>query len=132
MTVSENLVSACGRRLVFVIDDDQGVRASTRALLEASGFAVRTFADAEELLAAGTANEAGCIVLDQHLSGISGIELLEALRAQGVRTPAIMVTSDATQLGARAADAGIAIVLRKPLASDGLEEWLNRILPEPA
>jgi len=57
---------------------------------------------------------------------------LEALRAQGVRTPAIMVTSDATQLGARAADAGIAIVLRKPLASDGLEEWLNRILPEPA
>jgi FixJ family two-component response regulator len=132
MTIRENLVGGCGPRLVFVIDDDQGVRASTRALLEASGFAVRTFADAEELLAAGTAKEAGCLVLDQHLSGISGIEMLEALRAQGVRTPAIMVTSNATQLGDRAAEAGIAIVLRKPLASDGLEDWLNRILPEPA
>jgi len=124
-------VTGSGLRLVFVIDDDEDVRASTRALLEASGFAVRTFANAEELLAAGIAYEAGCIVLDQHLSGISGIELLQALRAQGLHTPAIMVTSNDTQLGSRAADAGIAIVLRKPLASDGLEDWLKRILPEP-
>jgi hypothetical protein len=58
---------------------------------------------------------------------------LEELRTQGVHTPAIMVTSATTQLpGPRAADAGVAIVLRKPLASDGLEDWLNRILPEPA
>lgn len=117
-----------GSRLVFVIDDDEGVRASTRALLEASGFAVETFADAEALLAAGTAMTAGCIVLDQQLSGMTGIELLESLRAQGVHTPAIMVTSSATQLGTRAADAGIAEVLRKPLAGDGLEDCLNRIL----
>ena len=94
---------------------------------------MRTFADAEQLLAAGSADKAGCLVLDQHLSGISGLELLEELRAQGVRTPAIMVTSATTQLpGPRAADAGVAIVLRKPLASDGLEDWLNRILPQPA
>ena len=126
-------MSGCGPRLVFVVDDDEGVRASTRALLEASGFAVRTFADAEELLTAGTAKEAGCIVLDQHLSGITGLELLEALRGQGVCTPAIMVTSAATQLpGPRATDAGIAIVLRKPLAGEGLEDWLNRLLPQPA
>jgi FixJ family two-component response regulator len=123
------LVSGSGLRLVFVIDDDEGVRASTRALLEASGFPVRTFADAEALLAEGTAKEAGCIVLDQQLSGMTGIELVEALRAQGLLTPAIMVTSNGTQLGVRAANAGVTAVLRKPLAGDALEDWLTRILP---
>ena len=126
-------MSGKGARLVFVVDDDEGVRASTQALLEASGFAVRTFADAEQLLTAGTAREAGCIILEQDLSGITGLEMLEALRSQGVRTPAIMVTSAATRLpGSRAADAGIAIVLRKPLAGEGLEDWLNRVIPQPA
>lgn len=128
MTTAEILLSGSGLRLVFVIDDDDAVRASTQALLEASGFRVRTFANAEEFLAAGKPGEAGCIVLDQQLSGISGIELIEGLRAQGLRTPAIMVTSDGTQLGVRAASAGVTAVLRKPIAGDALEDWLNRIL----
>jgi two-component system response regulator FixJ len=124
-------VTGTGLRLVFVVDDDDGVRGSTRALLEASGFAVRTFASAEALLAAGTVHEAGCIVLDQHLSGMSGIDLLETLRTQGLHTPAIIVTSNGTKLGARAAHADVTTVLRKPLAGEALEDWLNRILPAP-
>jgi FixJ family two-component response regulator len=123
-------VSDSGLRLVFVIDDDDGVRQSTRALLEASGFSVRTFANAEELLAAGTACEAGCIVLDYHLAGMTGIELIERLRAQGLQTPVIMVTANGTKLGLRAAHAGVTAVLRKPLAADGLEEWLHRLMPK--
>jgi len=129
--MAENFLSGSGLRLVFVIEDDEGVRASTRTLLEASSFEVRTFVNAEELLAAGTAAQAGCIVLDQNLSGMTGIELVEALRGQGIRTPAIMVTSDGTQLGVRAANAGVTVVLRKPLAGEALEGWLNRILPKP-
>lgn len=124
-------MTGTGLRLVFVVDDDDGVRGSTRALLEACGFAVRTFASAEALIAAGTASEAGCIVLDQHLSGMSGIDLLETLRAQGLRTPAIIVTSNGTKLGKRAATADVAAVLRKPLAGEALEDWLKRILPAP-
>ena len=123
-------MSDSGLRLIFVIEDDEGVRQSTQALLEASGYSVRTFANAEDLLAAGTAGEASCIVLDHHLSGMTGIELIETLRAQGLQMPAIMVTSDGTKLGVRAAHAGVTAVLRKPLAADGLEEWLNRLMPK--
>jgi two-component system response regulator FixJ len=123
-------LNGSGLRPVFVIEDDEAVLASTRTLLEASGFVVRTFANAEELLAAGTAKEAGCIVLDHHLSGITGIELIETLRDEGLRTPAIIVTSNGTQLGVQAAKAGITAVLRKPLSGEDLEEWLNRILPK--
>lgn len=123
-------MSDSGLRLIFVVEDDDGVRQSTQALLEASGYSVRTFANAEDLLAAGTAGEAGCIVLDHHLSGMTGIELIETLRAQGLQMPAIMVTSNGTKLGVRAAHAGVTAVLRKPLAADGLEEWLNRLMPK--
>jgi two-component system response regulator FixJ len=123
-------VNDSGLRLIFVIEDDEGVRQSTRALLEASGYSVRTFANAEELLAAGTVGEAACLVLDHHLSGMTGIELIETLRAQGLKMPAIMVTSNGTKLGVRAAHAGVTAVLRKPLAADGLEEWLNRLMPK--
>jgi len=129
--MAEAFVNDSGLRPVFVIEDDEGVRASTRALLEASGFAVRTFASAEDLLAAGTAGEAGCFVLDHHLSGITGIDLVETLRAQGLQTPAIMMTSNGTQLAVRAAKVGVTAVLRKPLAGDALAEWLDRILPRP-
>jgi len=124
-------LSGSGVSTVFVIEDDDGVRASTRTLLEASGFSVRTFTNAEELLATGAAKEAGCIVLDQDLSGMTGIELVEALRAQGLEMPAIMVTSDGTELDARAGDAGVSVVLRMPLTGDALENWLNRILSNP-
>jgi FixJ family two-component response regulator len=123
-------VSDSGLRLIFVIEDDDGVRQSTQALLEASGFNVRTFANAEEMLAAGTVREAGCLVLDYHLSGMTGIELIETLRAQGLQMPAIMVTSNGTKLGLRAAHAGVTAVLRKPLAADALEEWLHRLMPK--
>lgn len=123
-------MSDSGLRQVFVVEDDEGVRQSTQALLEASGFSVRAFANAEELLAAGTVGEAGCIVLDHHLSGMTGIELIETLRAQGLHMPAIMVTSNGTKLGVRAANAGVTAVLRKPLAADALEEWLHRLMPE--
>jgi FixJ family two-component response regulator len=118
-----------GLRLIFVIEDDEAVRASTRTLLEASGFAVRTFTNAEELLAAGTADQAACIVLDHHLSGMTGLDLIQELRAQGLHTPAVMVTSDGTPVGVRAAKAGITAVLRKPLSGEALEDWLTRILP---
>ena len=114
-------------RLVFVVEDDEEVRVSTRALLEASGYAVREFASGEEVIAAGGANSAGCIVLDQNLSGMSGLDLIRQLRCEGVQTPAIMVSGNGNQLIAAATRAGVAAVLRKPISAEALEQWLEHI-----
>jgi two-component system response regulator FixJ len=119
------------QRLVFVVEDDEAVRASTRALLEASGYAVRDYASAEQLLAVGNVGEAGCMVLDYNLPGMSGMELVESLRAQGDRTPAIIISSNGKQLIARAAKAEVAVVLRKPMAADALTQWLEQIFNKP-
>jgi two-component system, LuxR family, response regulator FixJ len=113
--------------LVFVVEDDDEVRISTRTLLEALGYAVREFASGEELIACGDAATAGCIVLDYNLPGISGLEMIRQLRAQEVQTPAILVSGNGRQLVQAAAKAGIAAVLRKPLSAEALEQWLEEI-----
>jgi two-component system response regulator FixJ len=114
-------------RLVFVVEDDEEVRVSTRTLLEASGYVVREFASGEEVIAAGGAGAAGCIVLDQDLSGMSGLDLIRQLRAEGVQTPAIMVSGNGKQLVAAATRAGIDAVLQKPISAESLEQWLENI-----
>jgi FixJ family two-component response regulator len=123
-------VSDAKKHLVFVVEDDEEVRVSTRALLEASGYAVREFASAEDVIASGDMAAAGCIVLDQTLPGISGLDLIRRLRADGVQTPAIMVSGNGKQLLQAAAKAGVAAVLRKPLSAEALEEWLEEIFSE--
>lgn len=116
------------KHLVFVVEDDHEVRASTRTLLEASGYAVREFASAEDVIAAGDAGTADCIVLDHNLSGMSGLELIRKLRSDGVLAPAIMVSGNGNNLAAAATKAGIAAVLRKPISAEALEQWLEHIL----
>jgi FixJ family two-component response regulator len=120
-------VSDAKKHLVFIVEDDDEVRASTGTLLEASGYAVRAFASGEDVIASGEANTAGCIVLDYNLSGMTGLELIKALRAAGVQTPAIMVSGNGKQLVEAAAKAGVAAVLRKPLSAEALEQWLAQI-----
>jgi FixJ family two-component response regulator len=115
------------KKLVFVVEDDEDVRASTKALLEALGYAVRAFASAEEVIGSGDAGTAGCIVLDYNLPEMTGLDLIKQLRTQGIQTPAIMVSGNGKQLVIAATKAGIAAVLRKPLSAEALELWLEQI-----
>ncbi len=119
------------KRLVFLIEDDEAVRASMRTLLEASGYCVKDFPTAEQLLAEEDARQARCIITDYHLPGISGLDMIETLRAQGVATPAIIVSGNGKDLVARASRAGVAAVLRKPMAAEALIQWLEQIVAEP-
>lgn len=124
-------MSDAKKHLVFVVEDDEEVRVSTRALLEASGYAVREFASAEDVLASGDVGAAGCIVLDQTLPGMSGLDLIRRLRADGLQIPAIMVSGNGKALLQAATEAGVAAVLRKPLSAEALEEWLEEIFSQP-
>src|SRR5437763_11995700 len=80
------------RALIVVVDDDAGVRHSLTFSLEIEGFAVRTFSAASELLAANMP-DCACLVVDQNMPGMSGLELLAKLRKERLSTPAILMTS---------------------------------------
>jgi CheY-like chemotaxis protein len=72
------------------------------------------------------------VVLDQHLPGISGLAAVEALRARGVRTPAVLITTQpGPHLLARAKRAG-ALVVEKPILGDRLLQVLASLWGEAA
>jgi FixJ family two-component response regulator len=106
--------------LIVIVDDDAAVRKSLKFSLEVEGFVVRTYARGEELLNETAFPTCRCLVIDQKLPGINGIDLIERLRQDKVSAPAILIaTHPNAALKARAAGAGVPIV-EKPLLGSAL------------
>ena len=65
--------------MVYVVDDDEGVRNSLESLIRSVGLNVQTFASAQEFLGAKRQTAPGCLVLDVRLPGLSGLDLQSEL-----------------------------------------------------
>jgi len=118
------------QRMVHVVDDDDAVRDSMRSLLEAHGLTVREYDSAGAFLSAD-GEEGGCLLLDLHMPGMSGLELLETLREKHNDIPTIVMTgrSDAG-LRARAQRSGALAFLDKPVDEDQLMSTIDRALSD--
>jgi two-component system, LuxR family, response regulator FixJ len=106
--------------VVIVLDDDLAVRNSLKFSLEIEGFAVRSYATGAELLSGGDPASCGCLVVDQHMPGMNGLDLIELLRSRQFSAPAILITSDPSpSVRERASKASVPIV-EKPLLGNAL------------
>jgi len=106
--------------VVWLVDDVASVRKSIRAVLETSDFTVSDYASASDFLADFSPETAGCLVVDQNMPGMTGIELLQQLKARGIALPAIVITGQGDSgLRAKALQAGAITMLDKPV--DGVE-----------
>lgn len=112
---------------VLLVDDDADLRAALTFAFETQGYAVHAFANAEAALESDEA-DATCMVLDQRLPGLSGLDLLERLRAMGQRAPAILITTRPTPEERRRANAASAQILEKPLLGDELAKLVGRMM----
>jgi FixJ family two-component response regulator len=109
--------------LVAVVDDDASVRRALTRLLQSAEIRVLTYASAAEFLDIGIASAPDCLILDIHLGGMSGLELLSRLRESGHGLPVLMITAhDDAQAREAAAREGCAAYLRKPLDAKVLLE----------
>jgi len=116
------------RPLIVVVDDDPAVRGSLTFSLELDGFDVEAFESGEALLMHQLPDRPTCLVLDQKLPGITGLEALDELRAQRNDSPAILITSHPPRAVIEAAEkAGVPIV-EKPLLGDTLVHDIHRAL----
>lgn len=79
---------------VLLVEDDGSMCLAIERLLEAGGFACRTYASAEDLLARGVAGDAVCLVSDLRLPGMSGLQLLQVLHERGGWPPPVLITAD--------------------------------------
>lgn len=76
----------------YVVDDDESIRTLWRWLMESNGIAAKTFATAAEFIESYRNGDAGCLVLDLELPGMSGLELQEYLKCRDVEIPIVFVT----------------------------------------
>ncbi len=116
------------QKIIYLVDDDEAVRDSARMLLEAHGMTVRDFDSAATLLEKTRGEGADCLLLDLHMPGLNGIELLELLRKRGILVPAIILTGRHDPLlNERITKAGVVAVMHKPVDSVALLDWIARV-----
>jgi two-component system CheB/CheR fusion protein len=119
-----------GQPIVFVVDDDDEVRGAILAVLDADGQTARGYPSAEAFLQAFRPCGVGdCLIVDGALPGISGVELLEQLRAAGHSVPVIVITGQSdVPMAIRAMKAGASDFIEKPVNRPGLLASIVRAL----
>jgi FixJ family two-component response regulator len=105
--------------LIALVDDDDSMRSAMGSLLRAAGHDVRLFASAEEFVAARL--EPACLILDNRLPAMSGLDLQRHLEQSGVLVPVVFVTSaddSAAELAALVARGAVVAQFTKPFEVD--------------
>ena len=114
---------------IYVVDDDEGVRNSLRFLLKSVGLATRTLASAREFLDTYRPRQAGCLVLDVRMPGMSGLELQEQLNLRGAVIPVIFITGHGDiPMAVEAMQRGAFDFLQKPFRDQDLIDRIQRAL----
>ncbi len=113
---------------ILVVDDDGEVRESLRALLEAAGFAVRSYSSANSLLADELPSGA-CLITDIRMPGMDGMALQAEIVRRGINLQVIIITGHGdVPLAVRALRAGATDFLEKPFAADAILTSVRRAI----
>ncbi|PVM89188.1 DNA-binding response regulator [Caulobacter radicis] len=112
---------------VCLVDDHGEFRQSAAWWLESLGYAVSTFDGARAFLDAGDPPADACLLLDVRMPDMSGLELLDALKARGCERPVIFMTGHGdVPLAVEAMQKGAVTFLEKPFQEAALEAALER------
>jgi FixJ family two-component response regulator len=113
--------------VIYVVDDDGGVRKAMDTLLRSVGLGVRTFASASEFLRAKLSDVPGCLVLDVRMPGMSGLDLQSEMTKADIDIPIIFITGHAdVAMAVKVMKAGAVEFLTKPFHDQDLLDSLQR------
>ena len=112
---------------VFVVDDDDAVRRSLTRLLRSAGWNAEVFASAGDLLERAPISGPGCVLLDVHMPGMSGIELQDRMAEAGITLPVVFLTGKGDiPMSVQAMKHGAVDFLVKPVEEDVLFQALDQ------
>ena len=115
--------------VVFVIDDDAGMRASIQGLLKSVGLQSEAFGTTQEFLRSRRPDGPSCLVLDVRLPGINGLEFQRDLADKGFRIPIIFITGHGDiPMSVKAMKSGAVEFLTKPFHDQDLLDAINQAL----
>jgi two-component system, LuxR family, response regulator FixJ len=109
-----------GSGVVAVVDDDIAVLESLRFLLETAGYTVAAYHSATAFLD-DRSSQPACLIVDQHMPLMTGLELVAHLQREEVGVPALLITgAPSGAIAARADQLGVAMLEKPPAESDVL------------
>ncbi|HUR21756.1 MAG TPA: response regulator transcription factor [Vicinamibacterales bacterium] len=119
--------------IVMVVDDDAGVRNAMRTLLKSVGLTSQLHASAHEFLSAYKPAQAGCLVLDIRMPGMSGLELQQELNVRGATIPVIFMTGHGdVPMAVEAMQHGAFDFLQKPFRDQDLLDRIQKAIARDA
>src|SRR6202158_3245404 len=114
---------------VFVIDDDDLVRASIQGLLKSVGLRSETFGATQEFLRSKRPDVPSCLVLDVRLPGVNGLDFQRELVDAGIRIPIIFITGHGDiPMSVKAMKSGAVEFLTKPFRDQDLLDAIHQAL----
>jgi len=115
--------------MVFVVDDDDLVRAAIEGMLKSVGLVSQTFGTTEEFMRCKRPNGPSCLVLDVRLPGVSGLDFQRELVDAGFRIPIIFITGHGDiPMSVKAMKSGAVEFLTKPFRDQDLLDAINQAL----
>ncbi len=115
--------------VVFIVDDDEAICESLRLLIADIGLEVRTFHGAQQFLSQYEPSQAGCLVLDVRMSGMSGLELQSRLHELGYEIPTILITGHGdVPMAVEAMKAGAVDFIEKPFRDQVLLDSIQKAI----
>jgi two-component system response regulator FixJ len=113
--------------VVHIVDDEEPVRKSLAFLLTMTGFTVRVHDSATSFLRAAPTAGKACLVTDLRMPDMSGVDLLEKLKAIGAMVPAVVITGHGdVPMAVAAMKAGAVDFIEKPFEDDVLVDAIKR------
>lgn len=112
--------------IVAVIDDDDDVGDVLGGLLETMGYQVETYRSGMDFLSEAKFDRLACLVVDQNMPSMTGLEVIGNLSDRGIAIPALLITGihDA-EIERKAADLGVMTVLEKPMSHHELLRFIS-------
>jgi FixJ family two-component response regulator len=112
--------------VIAVVDDDNDVSDVLGGLLESMGYQVETYRSGMEFLADAQMERLACVVVDQNMPRMTGLQMIEHLAERGMTIPALLITgAHDVEVERKAATLGVMTVLEKPISHHELLRFVS-------
>jgi FixJ family two-component response regulator len=121
---------------IFIVDDDPAVRDALSMIFTLEGYRVTSFGDGASFLEAAHSTAPACILLDVHMPGLSGLDILKKLNAQHYAAPIFIISGQADiPMAVDAIKHGALDFVEKPFdantvvahVTEAIAAWMERV-----
>jgi len=113
-------------KAIYIVDDDPAVRDALSVVFDMEGFVVETFSDGDTFIQSAQKAQPACVILDVHMPGRSGIDILKALNGENYPAPIFIISGQGDiPMAVEAIRNGAFDFIEKPFTADAVVERIN-------